>query len=119
MSKEMTLWYTIILFSLFLFMAIAWLIFARLTMHRIELQMKNDNIPDSFLWDGIGGRIFFYAFAIAFPVGLAKRMNQLIDVSLVRSYSNEADMYRGIIFLIATFGCTVVTLIGILIGAYR
>lgn len=119
MSKEATLWYTILLFSLFIIMATAWITFARLTMARIERDMKKDSVPEGFLWDGLGGRIFFYAFAIVFSESKAKRIDKLINVSLVRSYANHRDWHRGLIFIIASSACIFVTIAGFLFDAYK
>lgn len=119
MSKEATFWYTILLFSSFMIMAIAWITFARLSMARIERDVKKDGHPDTFQWDGLGGRIFFYAFAIVFSESKAKRINKLINVSLVRSYATHGDWLRGLIFMIASNTCILVTFVGVLFDAYQ
>ena len=70
---------------------ILWLVFAQFTMRRIERQIKEAGISVGFLWDGLGGRIVFYGYAIALPERLALRIERLINVNLVRSYANKAD----------------------------
>lgn len=119
MSKEATFWYTILLFSSFIVMAVAWITFARLSMARIEHDVKKDGHPNTFQWDGLGGRVFFYAFAIVFSVNKANRINRLINVSLVRSYANYGDWLRGLIFIIASNICILVTFVGVLFDVYQ
>lgn len=80
---------------------IMWLSFAHFTMRRIEKQMKDDGLPDSFLWDGVGGRIIFYAYAIALPQKIALKFDRrLIDSGLVRSYASSRDRLRAKLFLL-------------------
>lgn len=80
---------------------ITWIAFARLSMARIEKKIKDDGAPGSFAWDGVGGRIVFYALAIVLPEKIALRINKLIDVELVRKYATRKDWVLGICFLIA------------------
>ena len=79
-----------------------WLTFAQFTMRRIEKQFKQDGAPVGFLWDGLGGRIVFYAYAILFPERCALRIERLINVRLVRSYATKADWWRSCIFVITS-----------------
>ena len=101
MSKEFEFWLTVLFFSLFIFTAVAWLLFARLSMARIERSIEEDGLPVGFQWDGVGGRIVFYALAIVLPLKMAMRIDQLIDVELVRKYATRKDWVLGICFLIA------------------
>ena len=101
MSKELELWFTLLFFGLFIVMAITWIAFARLSMARIERSIKGDGLPDGFQWDGVGGRIVFYALAIVLPPKMAMRINQLIDVELVRKYATPRDWALGFSFLIS------------------
>ena len=119
MSKDATFWYTVLLFSSFILMGIAWITFARLTMARIERDIKKGGLSASFLWDGLGGRIVFYALAIVLSTNKAQRINQLIDVSLVRKYANRGDWHRGLIFLLTSNCCLILIFVGVLSGAYQ
>ena len=118
MFKSTQDWFYLCEIVLFILTAITWITFARLSMARIERDMKKDGIPESFVWDGIGGRIFFYSYAIAFPEKVAKRFNRLIDVSLVRRYSNNGDWLRGVMFLATTYTWIIFTFLGIVIGIW-
>lgn len=72
-------------------------------MRRIEHKIQADGLPNDFSWDGIGARVFSYAFAIVFPENLALRLNRLMGVSTIRSYAVKADVIRGVIFLSVTY----------------
>ena len=84
-------------------------------MSRIEKSMRADGLPESFLWDGLGGRVFFYAYAIIFPEKSAARIDQLINTKLVRSYSNSSDWWRGVFFIAISHVWIVIVFIGILV----
>src|SRR5690625_4749866 len=78
------------------------LAFASLSMATIEKLIKKDGLPRPCPWDGPGARIFWYAWAIALPVGRANREDDpLIDVPLVRSYATKGDTIRAIVFMVA------------------
>jgi hypothetical protein len=100
------------------FMAISWLTFAQLSMRPIEKKMKADDKPDSFSWDGVGARIFSYAFAIVFPEKFALRLNRLMDVTTIRSYANKSDRWRGALFLSITYTWLILILSGAALGLF-
>lgn len=107
----------VLFFILAIVMSIAWLTFSRLTMARIEGKMKAQGLPETFQWDGVGGRVFFYAFAISLPEKAALRIDQrLINSALVRSYASRADRFRGVFFLCSFCLWIIITFIGILVG---
>lgn len=75
---------------------VSWLIFARLSMARIERSMAKDGLPRPCPWDGPGARIVLYAYAIALPKKLAERLDiRLINDPLVRRYASGADWFRA------------------------
>lgn len=78
-----------------------WIAFARLSMSRIERTMRRDGLINTFTWDGLGGRIVFFALSIVLPVKLAYRINALIDVAAVRKYSSNIDWFLGLLFLLS------------------
>lgn len=85
-----------IFLGLFAAMAASWLLFARLTMARIERDLKADGYPRPAPWDGVGGRAVWYAWAIALPVGPWNLPNDpMINVKLVRRYANRSDKVRA------------------------
>lgn len=104
-------WFFLFFFIFGLIAGMALIAFSRLTMARIERDMKAAGLPDTFLWDGTGGRVVFYAFAIALPEKIAQRIDRrLIDAPLVRRYASRADRLRGLsviwsfsIWIIVTF----------------
>lgn len=103
-------------FILFFLTAISWITFAQFTMRPIEKRIKADGIPSNFLWDGVGARISFYAFAIVFPKKFALRLNRLIDVELIRRYADRSDWMRGLFFLVTINTWLITILMGVALG---
>lgn len=100
----------ILLMSMFAYF-LSWLVFARLSMARIERAILADGHPRPCPWDGPGVRTLWYARAIAFPVGRRNPVDdRLIDVPLVRRYATRADRIRSWFLMVSGFVCTVVTL---------
>ena len=96
-TEWMFFWVCIPVVSLAL---ISWLVFARLAMGRIEKQLKAEGKPRPCPWDGPGGRVVLYAYAIALPARMAERIHiQLIDVSLIRRYTIPQDRWLAFVFL--------------------
>lgn len=105
------------LFFVFFFLtALSWITFAQFSMRRIEQKIQADGLPNDFSWDGVGARVFSYAFAIVFPENLALRLNRLMDVSTIRSYAVKADAIRGAIFLSVTYIWITIIFIGAAMG---
>lgn len=96
---------------------ILWLIFAQFSMRRIERDMKASGLPNTFVWDGLGGRIIFYACAIALPERVANRVDsRLINSPLIRSYASRADRIRAQLFLVCLGAWIVIGFYGFLFG---
>jgi hypothetical protein len=113
MSGNDQLWDVVLFVLSFVFMAAAWVGFARLTMARIEREMKRDGLPRPCPWDGPGARILWYAHAISLPVGRFNRAdNPLIDVPLVRKYATRADVIRGRLLLVFGYIFAIVAVVG-------
>lgn len=86
----------------FIVNAIAWILFARISMARIEREMVKDGHGRPVSWDGIGFRIFWYANAIVFPLGrFNSAKNPLIDVLAIRQYAKPLDRKLGVALLIS------------------
>ncbi len=117
MSKELEFWFTVFFFGFFIATAITWILFARLSMARIERNIQRDAHPESFAWDGVGGRIVFYALAIVLPERIAMRIDKLIDVSLVRQYATKKDWAIGISFLVVADIWIFICVVGIALQA--
>ena len=85
----------------FLTYIVAWITFARLTMGRIERQIKRDGLARPSRWDGfLGLRTPGYAISIACPGhGWDDPGNPIIDVALVQRYVTKADRTRAWFFL--------------------
>ena len=74
---------------------IAWLVFARMSMRRIEKKVREEG-NDRTGWDGIGGRAIWYAGAIVLPIGRANRPNSpLIDPVAVQRHATAGDRKRA------------------------
>lgn len=102
-----------ILGILFFAMAFFWIGFARLTMARIEREMKRDGLTRPSAWDGVGYRALWYAYAIVLPVGdWNRRDDPFIDVPTVRSYAKPFDRKLGLLFMISGFLFLFLVLLG-------
>lgn len=94
-------------------MAISWIGFARLSMARIEREMKKDGLERPCPWDGVGYRAIWYAYAIVLPVGKLNPSNDpTIDVPTVRRYATSFDRKLGLFFMVAGYLFVVVGLVG-------
>lgn len=113
MISSLTDWMFLLSGVFFIFTTITWITFARFTMGRIEKSMKADGLPEGFLWDGLGGRVFFYAYAIIFTEQGAARIDRLINTKLVRSYANKSDWWRGVFFIVISHIWVALIFIGI------
>ncbi len=72
---------------------ISMLAFARISVRRIERDMKSDGLPRPCPWDGPGLRIAAYMYAIGLPVSrFNSESDPMIDVKLVRSYAKPVDV---------------------------
>lgn len=105
-------WFYLFALIFFILTAIAWILFARLTMARIEKSMEADGLPKGFAWDGVGGRVVFYAYAIILSEKNALRIERLIDVRLIRDYANANDWWRGLFFIVVTNLWLIITFVG-------
>lgn len=115
-SQPINVWYMWFGAIGFVISGIFWITFSQLTMRRIEKDIEKNMIDKGFVWDGLGSRIFPYAFAIVFPEKIALRFNRLIDVSLVRSYAVKGDWWRALFFLSSTYLWIAISLIGLALG---
>ncbi len=98
---------------LFFIMAASWIAFARLSMARIEREMRQDGLSRPSPWDAMGLRVLWYATAIASNNPRLHRADEpFIDVSTVRSYAKPIDKKLGLVFLIAGYSFSVVAVIG-------
>ena len=88
--------------------AISLLVFTRRTVARIERDMEKDGIPRPALWDGVGARVFWYAYSIGIDEGhwLRPRNNEfsefIFESRLIVDYVIPSDRRRARIFLITT-----------------
>lgn len=90
--------------------AIFLLSFAQFTMRRIEKQIKKEE-PVLQQPLGFGGsRIVTYAYSIVLPERLALRLERLIDVRIVREYSNKTDWVLGVLFIVASHSWIILTM---------
>ena len=92
------------------------LLFAQLTMRRIEKQIKNNNLKTYQPLDFGGSRIVTYAYVIVLPEKIAHRMKRIIDVELVRSYIRKSDWFIGLGLIIASDAWLISTLLCFFMG---
>lgn len=111
-TPAQTWFYT--LFGIFMMATfISWLCFARLSMARIEREMKRDGLSRCSPWDGVGYRVLWYLWAIVLPVGDWNRADDpLIDVPTVRRYATRFDRILGMIFFVSGHTYIIVVVLG-------
>lgn len=81
---------------------ISWLVFGRLSMARIENSIMAEGKPRPCPWDGVGGRLVWYAYAVALPESFFNDMdNRQLNTSDVKRYATSADRFRAWVFMIA------------------
>lgn len=91
---------------------ISWIVFARLSMARIERKIMAEGHPRPCPWDGPGARTLWYAWAITVPVGRLNPANDpLIDVPLVLRHATRADRMRGWALMVSGYSMLAVILI--------
>ncbi|MBR9980398.1 MAG: hypothetical protein KFF50_05160 [Desulfatitalea sp.] len=97
---------------------LSWIFFARLTMARIEREMRADGLPRPASWDGIGYRALWYSHAMVLPIGIWNQPDDpLIDVPLVRRYAKRADIIRAWVFFVSMYlACFMLILYLLLFG---
>ncbi len=102
--------------ALFVLSACAWIAFGRVTMGRIEKQLKSEGIPRPASWDIFGYRIFSYAWAVVFPEERWKASKDfLLDANLIRRYARPVDRVLGILFIATTHSGALIVFLSIFI----
>lgn len=97
--------YEDIFFWVFGPLALSWMIscllFARLSMARIEQQIIDDGYPRPCEWDMQGMRMVTYAWILAVPYKWVSSpgFRQIMDPSLIMRYANHGDRIRARIFM--------------------
>lgn len=118
--NQFTDWLLIASGILFVIQGISWLTFSRLTMARIEREIRQGGENRPAAWDGIGYRALSYARAIAFPLGFwNSKTDPLIDVIKVRKFATPFDRMLSRIFLFSGYAFLIVVLItAVRLGAW-
>lgn len=92
---------------------LSWLCFARLSMARIEREMKRDGLSRTSTWDGVGLRALWYVYAIVLPVGGWNRADDpMIDVPTIRRYATRCDWILGMTLFISGNGWVILIVVG-------
>ena len=88
----------------FVSFAIFWISFARVSMARIERDIKRDRGIRPAQWDGVGARALWYSHAIVVPLGIWNLPNDpFFDVETVRRYAKPIDKTLGLLFMISSY----------------
>ena len=88
----------------FVSFAIFWISFARVSMARIERDIKRDRGIRPAQWDGVGARALWYSHAIVVPLGIWNLPNDpFFDVETVRRYAKPIDKTLGFLFMISSY----------------
>ena len=122
MSKVYTLEdyiFVSLLITSFVLLAIFWIAFARISMARIEREIKRDQGTRPAKWDGIGARAVWYSHAIVVPLGKWNLPNDpFFAVETVRKYAKPKDKTLGLLFMISGYSFLIIGLGGWLMGIY-
>jgi hypothetical protein len=103
----------------FVLLAIFWIAFARISMARIEREIKRDLGTRPAKWDGIGARAVWYSHAIVVPLGKWNLSNDpFFAVELVRKYAKPQDKTLGLLFMISSYSFLIIVISGWLMGFY-
>ena len=103
----------------FISLAIFWIAFARISMARIEREIKRDLGTRPAKWDGIGARAVWYSHAIVVPLGKWNLPNDpFFAVETVRKYAKPKDKTLGLLFMISGYSFLIVVIGGWLMGIY-
>lgn len=106
-------WFTLIVVIAAMTTFVSWIVFARLSMARIERAILSEGRPRPCPWDGPGARTLWYAWAIAIPVGRWNRLDDaLMDVPGALRHANRADRIRAWILMVANWLLIAVCIIG-------
>jgi hypothetical protein len=86
-----------IVFGVFFFgTLLAWVIFGRLSMARIEKSIMSEGKPRPCPWDGVGGRLVWYAYAVALPESFFNDIdNRQLNTADVKRYTTTGDSIRA------------------------
>ncbi|GAA3580419.1 MULTISPECIES: hypothetical protein [Marinobacter] len=110
----MPFWYAVLVSVLFIVSGLSWILFGRLTMGRIEKDIRKENLELSARWDALGYRIFGFARAVVFSERRLPGKNEvMVDATLIRRFANPRDRLLGIIFMVSVYSLLVVVLFGV------
>lgn len=111
MNADWLAYYDAAFVLLLVTMMVSWVIFGRLSMARIEKSIMAEGKPRPCPWDGVGGRLVWYAYTVALP---AHFFNELDDRQLntadVKRYTTRADRIRAWVFMVSGHGMVVLGL---------
>ncbi len=94
----------------FLFMAVSWFVFTRVSIPRIDRKMEEGDRPKACPVDVFGTRALFIANAISLP--LLNSENPIIDGKTVCAYSTRFDRRVALILSVSTYLFGVTGVIG-------
>lgn len=107
-------WFLLLVSVFFVLSAVAWVAFGRLTMGRIEKELKSEGIPRPASWDVVGYRILSYAWALVLSERRWKASDDfLLDVGLVRRYARPVDRVLCVLFIATTHGGALVVFVSL------
>lgn len=106
-----------ILFGLCLFGSmLAWVIFGRLSMSRIEESIMAEGKPRPCSWDGVGARIIWYAYTVSLPASWFNDIDdRQLSASDIKRYTTRADRIRGWALMIPVHGMVVLVFTSIIL----
>lgn len=86
-----------------LIMVPAWATFLVVSVWRIEKHIKAEGKTRPCLWDGIGGRAFWYCWTVALPASFFnERDDLLLNTADVKRYVRSVDRYLAWVLLVSS-----------------
>ena len=108
--------YALVAVLCLIIMMISWVIFGFFSMRRIEKSIMAEGKPRPCSWDGIGGRVIWYAYTVSLP---AYFFNELDDRQLntadVKRYTTRADRIRAWVLMVSGHSMAVLGLLAALL----
>lgn len=110
----MPFWYAILTLVFFVLCGTSWILFGRLTMGRIERQIRKENLKLPANWDSLGYRIFGFARAVVFDKRcLPSKDEIMVDTSAIRRFVTPRDRVFALIFMAFTYSFVAIVMVGV------
>ncbi|MFL1482732.1 hypothetical protein [Marinobacter sp. LN3S78] len=94
---------------------VSWLVFGRLSMARIEKAIISEGKPRPCPWDGVGGRVIWYAYTVALPAAWFNELdNRQLNTADVKRYTTRSDQCRAWVLMVAAHGTVLLVFVAVI-----